>query len=106
MGPLRLQRDDFVVCNCISIKPLLKKYSPGKSFQIDCQIPRAQHWTHKLLTKLNGLSKLYTHICMYYVYMCAYTLKNNKDEIINFGRSTRKVGGNGGVELIFNLGKI
>lgn len=87
-------------------KASIKKNSPGKSFQIDCQIPRGQYWTHKILTKLNGLSKLYTHIYIYYVHMFVYTLKIIiKDEIMNFGRGTRKVGGNSGVELIFNLGK-
>lgn len=57
--------------------------------------------TYKILAKLKGLSKLYTHICIYYVYMRVYTFKNNKDEIMNFGEGTKRVGGKGRVNFQF-----
>lgn len=50
----------------------------------------------------------YIHISAYNMYTCVHIhLKIIvKEEIMKFGRGTRKVGGNGGVELICTLGKI
>lgn len=50
----------------------------------------------------------YIHISAYIIYTCMHIhLKIIvKEEIMKFGRGTRKVGENGEVELICNFGKI
>lgn len=49
----------------------------------------------------------YIHISAYNTYTCVHIYLKIivKEEIMKFGRGTRKVGGNGGVELICTLGK-